>query len=226
MGVIRWLATAVIVAGLVRAFVTTALAADVRPVGPGTVWHDLTVVTNSVLSAANFRSDGSIVSTSVVDTCLAIIPDWSAWQLVPDGALDVWVDAVADGSNTVTVLLGHDETPALTLACATDWTVLPGGDFPTNALYAASDGPSTNRIHLLLRTLAVRGGGQALVRTQAEGAGWVDRDDLQLNDLRWIGVQQVPRAWSRVGICLSGPQAQLLVVRLRWRADGTLMLLR
>ena len=226
MGVIRGLATAAIVAGLFRAFVTTALAADVRPVGPGIVWHDLTVVTNSVQSVADFRTDGSIVSTSVVDTCLAVIPDWSAWQQVPDGALDVWVDVVADGSNTVTVLLGHDETPALTLSCATDWAVLAGGDFPTNALYAASDGPCTNRIHLLLRTLAVRGGGQALVRTQAEDARWVGRNDLQLNDLQWIAPQQSPRAWSRVGICLSGPQAQLLVVRLRWRADGTLMLLR
>ena len=61
---------------------------------------------------------------------------------------------------------------------------------------------------------------------QAEGADWVDRKDLQLNDLRWGSPQQLPRAWSRVGICLSGPEAQLLVVRLRWRADGTLMLLR
>lgn len=226
MGVIRGFFAAAIVAGLVRAFLPVAWAADVRLAGPGVIWHDLTVVTNSVRSAADFRSDGSIVSTCVVDTCLAMIPDWSAWHKVPDGALDVWVDSVTDGSNTVTVLLGHEETPALTLVCATDWTVLAGGDFPTNILHGAPTSPATNRIHLLLRTLDVPGGGQALVRTQAEGAEWADRADLQPADLRWISARQFPSVWSRVGICLSGPQAQLLAVRLRWRADGTLLYLR
>lgn len=226
MGVFRRLATVVIVAGLLRAFLITALATDVRLAGPGIVWHDLAVITNSVRSATDFCADGSVTSTSVIDSCLAIIPDWSVWQRVPDGTLDVWVDVVADGSNTVTVLLGDDETPALTLSCATDWAVLAGGDFPTNAQHTASVKPATNGIHVLLRTLDVPGGGRAWVRTQAEGADWVDRKDLQLNDLRWGSPQQLPRAWSRVGICLSGPQAQLLVVRLRWRADGTLMLLR
>ena len=201
-------------------------AATLRIAGPDVSWHDLLIITNSVQCATDFSPDGSLVSTSIVDSCCALIPEWSAWHGVSDGVLDVWMDVVANGSNHVTVLLGSEVAPAITLSRGDEWTVLPGGQFPVNAVSPVSTAPTTNRIHLLLRTMNVPGGGRAMIRTQAGDANWQEYEELTLRDLNWMDPRQYPSGWSRIGVCLAGPQAQLLSLTLRWHPDGTLMIFR
>lgn len=200
----------------------TGLAADVSLVGPTAGWHDLTVVTNSLRSAVVLsEADHTVVSTSEVDTCLSLLPDWSAWRRVPDGSFDAWVEVVSDGSNVVSVLLGDPETPALTITCESDWAVLPAGTLPPDAPATPRFGAITNRMHLALRPVAGSTLGRAFVETQVPGGPWVPRAELVPANFGRLDAPQTIPNWPKVGVWTAGPRAALTDLRLRWCFDGT-----
>jgi hypothetical protein len=202
-------------------------SSEIRIAGAGANWSDLVLTTNSVRSAAVLSEvDHSIVSTSEVDTCLSILPTWGAWRDVPDGALDVWVETVGDSSNAVVVLLGDPVTPALTIACESNWSVVPAGAMPPDEPATPRFGVTTNRLHLVLRPGTLFGKGSVFVETQIPAGGsWTARPELALTDFGWVDVAQGVPNWSQVGVWTAGPQAALTELRLRWRVDGTIIII-
>ncbi len=197
-------------------------SAEIRLAGPSVTWRDLVVMTNSVRSAAFLsESDHSVVSTSEVDTCLAFLPAWGSWSNVPNGALDVWIEAVGDGSNVVSVLLGDPATPALTVAFETDWVLVPAGTLPPDEPAVPRFGVTTNRIHFALRPVAGPSLGRAFVETQAAGGSWTPRPDLIPANFGRLEAPQLIPNWSKVGVWTAGPQAALTDLRMRWCVDGT-----
>jgi hypothetical protein len=206
---------------------TPVRSAEIRLAGDGATWCDLLLSTNSVQSASVLSEvDHSIVSTSEVDTCLSFLPTWGAWRDLPDATLDVWVEVVGDSSNAVAVLLGDPETPALTIVCESDWAVLPAGVMPPDEPVTLRLGVSTNRFHLVLRTGAAFGRGSCSVETQMPaGSSWTARPDLVLTGFGWLGAAQEMPLWSRVGVCMAGPQAALTELRMRWCVDGNVFII-
>lgn len=151
----------------------SAHAAKLQLAGPVATWVNLTVVTNSVRAEDVFSSaDHSVSSTSEVVTCLALLPDWSAWRSSPGGTLDVWIEAVTDASNNVCVLLGEPATPELTFSCASDWAVTPARKFPPDEPASPRFGITTNRMHLVFYPHNGTGRGKVYVETQTPGGAW------------------------------------------------------
>ena len=167
------------------------------------------------------EGDHTIVSTSEVDTCLSLLPDWSAWRRVPDGSFDAWVEVVSDGSNVVSVLLGDPETPALTVTCVSDWAILPDGTLPRDEPVIPRFGASTNRLHLALRPVKGSSLGHAFVETQVPGGFWVARPELIPANFGRLDAPQTIPNWPKVGVWTAGPRAALTDLRLRWCVDGT-----
>jgi len=202
-------------------------SAEIRLAGAGATWCNLELTTNSVRNAVVLSEvDHSIVSTSEVDTCLSFLPAWGAWRDLPDATLDVWVEVVGDSSNAVAVLLGDPETPALTIVCESDWAVLPAGVMPPDEPVTLRLGVSTNRFHLVLRTGAAFGRGSCSVETQMPaGSSWTARPDLVLTGFGWLDAAQEMPLWSRVGVCMAGPQAALTELRMRWCVDGNVFII-
>jgi len=200
-------------------------SAEIVLAGPTATWRDLVVVTNSVCSAVVLSDfDHTVVSTSEVDTCLSLLPDWSVWRNVPDGTLNVWIEIVGDGSNVVSVLLGDPETPVLTVACASDWSVLPVGVFPPDEPAVPRFGVTTNRLHLVMQSSVRFGFGYPFVETRAADGPWTLRPDLVPAVFgRLYAAQAIPN-WSKVGVWTAGPQAALTYLRLRWCVNGIVLI--
>jgi len=214
-----------LVAGLLPFCSVPAHAAEIVLAGPTATWLNLEVITNSVRSAAILsETDHIVISTSEVDTCLSFLPDWSAWRTVPDGTLHVWIETVGDGSNVVSVLLGDPETPALTVACESDWSILPAGAFPPDEPVVPRFGASTNRLHLVLHSSVRSGFAYPFAETQTPGGPWTPRPDLIPAAFGQLNAAQAIPNWAIVGMWLAGPQAELIDLRLRWFVDGNVML--
>jgi len=214
-----------LVAGLLPFCSVPAHAAEIVLAGPTATWLNLEVITNSVRSAAILsETDHIVISTSEVDTCLSFLPDWSAWRTVPDGTLHVWIETVGDGSNVVSVLLGDPETPVLTVACASDWSVLPVGVFPPDEPAVPRFGVTTNRLHLVMQSSVRFGFGYPFVETRAADGPWTLRPDLVPAVFgRLYAAQAIPN-WSKVGVWTAGPQAALTYLRLRWCVNGIVLI--
>jgi len=205
--------------------VRTGLAAEVRLAGPSASWRDLVVVTNSLRSAVVLSEvDHAVVNTSEVDTCLSLLPDWSAWRRVPDGAFDAWVEVVSDSSNAVSVLLGDPETPALTIACESDWAILPAGTLPPDEPVVPRFGASTNRLHLALRPVAGSKLGHAFIETQIPGDDWIPRPELIPTNFTRLDAPQTIPNWPKVGVWTAGPRAAVTDLRMRWCVDETVII--
>jgi hypothetical protein len=203
-------------------FATSVHSAEIRLAGAEASWHDLVVITNSVSCAAVLSEiDHTVVSTSEVDTCFSLTPSWGSWSNVPDGTLDVWIEAVGDGSNVVSVLLGDPATPALTVAFETDWVLVPAGTLPPDEPAVPRFGVTTNRIHFALRLVAGPSLGRAFVETQAAGGSWTPRPDLIPANFGRLEAPQLIPNWTKVGLWTAGPQAALTDLRMRWCVDGT-----
>jgi hypothetical protein len=204
---------------------TAARAATLRLAGPAASWSNLALLTNSVRAATIFTADCAIASTAEVDTCLALLPDWSAWRASPAGALDVWLETVADASNRVCLLLGDPAAPELTITRAGDWQIVPAGAFPADET-ATAGGPSTNRLHLTFYPAGGSGHGVLYAETQMPGGAWTPRPDLLPAAPGWVvSAHDVPN-WPSVGVALAGPAARLTLLQLRWQPDATLFIIK
>ncbi len=206
-------------------FAASVHSAEIRLAGAEASWHDLVVITNSVRCAAVLSEvDHTVVSTSEVDTCLSLVPAWGSWSNVPNGTLDVWIEAAGDGSNVVSVLLGNPEAPALTVACESDWIVTAAGALPPDEPTVPRFGVTTNRIHLALRPAAVTGFGHVFVETQTADGSWTPRPDLIPANFGRLEAPQLVPNWEKVGVLTAGPRAALTYLRLRWCVDGTVFI--
>ena len=200
-------------------------SAEIVLAGPAATWQNLAIITNSVCSAVTLSElDHTVASTSEVDTCLSFLPDLSAWRNVPDGTLHVWIETVGDGSNVVSLLLGEPETPALTVACESDWSILPAGVFPPDEPVVPRFGACTNRLHIVLHSSVRSGFGYPFVETQTAGGPWTPRPNLIPANFAQLSAAQTIPTWAIFGVWLAGPQAELIDLRLRWCVDGNVML--
>lgn len=201
-------------------------SSEVKLAGPAATWYDLVVVTNSVCGAAVFAElDHTIASTSEVDTCLSLLPEWGAWRNVPGGMLNVWIETVTDSSNTVSVLLGDPETPVLTIESAKDWTVTPSGSLPPDDPLIPRFGVTTNRLHLAVHSSTRFGFSQAVVETQTAGGSWTSKTNLVPLAFGWFDIPQRTPNWTKVGVCIAGPRAAMTDLHLRWIVDPTVLII-
>jgi len=208
-------------------FVITAQTAEVILAGPRATWRNLVVITNSVRSAVVLvDANHTLVSTSAVDSCLSLLPDWTSWRPVTNGTLDIWLETVNDGSNLVTVLLGEPETPALSIFSGSDWSIWPVGEFPTDDPISPRLGVATNRLHLALHSSGPLGFSHVFLETQVAGGPWLARPGLIPAKFIPLDVSQTIRCWPKVGVECAGPRAALTVLRMRWCVDGTVFIAR
>lgn len=174
------------------------------------------VQTNSVFASVDF-GDGFFASTSAADSQLSLSPFPADWAAVREGTFLCDMTAVSGASNTVSVLFGDCADPALSVTCARDWSLLTPGTFPAEAL--ADDGAvRTNRLSLTLRILDAQGN----VRVSATDGTGVVRETR----FRWPSPAFFPENWPSVTVWLAGPEAKLLSLRLKYRPDPSLLIMR
>jgi hypothetical protein len=205
----------------------TAVAANLRLAGPGTSWENVTILTNSVTCDALLSETGhKIHATSGSDSALALFPDWNAWRDVPDARLEIWIEAVTDSSNVVSVLLGNLDTPSLVLSCADDWSIQPAGAAPVEPPAPAAFGIATQSLHLVIYPGRSFGQGVSFTESRIADSVWTPRPDLTLTAFGWHDPEQAIPNWTQVGVSLAGPEAALLSLRMRWAPDATIMIFR
>ena len=96
----------------------SANAAEVRLIGSRAKWQGVTILTNSVVCEAVFAATNhTLRARAESDSALAFVPPWDKWHALAEARLDIWAEAVADGSNVVSILCGNIDSPALTI-CA------------------------------------------------------------------------------------------------------------
>jgi hypothetical protein len=212
---------------LLVASALTVQAAEVRLAGAGASWEGVAILTNSVTCAAILDgTNHTMRAAAESESALAFAPSWDAWRPLSDVRLDIWVEAVADGSNVVSVLFGTPEAPALIIACADDWSLHPAGAAPPDASPPATYGVVTQALHVAIYPRKIFGEGSSLVRSRDAAGVWRERPDLALTSFGWVAAEQAISNWPQVGVALAGPDATLRSLRMRWAPDATLMILR
>lgn len=174
------------------------------------------VQTNSVFASVDFE-DGFFASTSETDSQLALSPFPADWATVREGTFLCEMAVVSGASNTVTVLFGDCADPALSVTFADGWRLVAPGAFPAETPLA--DGAvRTNRLALALRTLDAQGN----VHVGAtDGAGAVRETRF-----KWPSAAFFPENWPSATVWLAGPEAKLLSLRLKYRPDPSLLIMR
>ena len=174
------------------------------------------VQTNSVFASVDF-GDGFFASVSATDSQLSLSPFPADWAAMREGTFLCDMTAVSDASNTVSVLFGDCADPALSVTCALDWSLLAPGAFPAET--TADDGAvRTNRLALTLRIQDAQGN----VRVSATDGAGAARE----TQFRWPSPAFFPENWPSVTVWLAGPEAKLLSLRLKYRPDPSLLIMR
>ena len=174
------------------------------------------VQTNSVFASVDFE-DGFFASTSETDSQLALSPFPADWQNVREGTLLCEMAVVSGASNTVTVLFGDCADPALSVTFADGWRLVAPGTFPAE-MPLADGAIRTNRLALALRTLDAQGN----VHVGAtDGAG-----TARETRFKWPSAAYLPENWPSATVWLAGAEAKLLSLRLKYRPDPSLLIMR
>ena len=202
-------------------------AAEVRLAGPRANLRGVTILTNSVTCAAVFAATNQTLhAVAESDSALAFVPPWDKWQPLAAARLDIWVEAVADGSNVVSILCGNIDSPALTINCGDDWSLQPAGTAPLDPLPSVAYGVVTQALHLTIYPGNNFGHVKATVRSGDVNGTWHERPELAPNSLNWVTAGQAIQNWREIGVALAGPAAELRLLRMRWLPEGTIMVFK
>ena len=178
------------------------------------------IATNSVLTDISLE-DGVAVSCSQTDSQISLSPFDEDWAAIDDGTLLGDLTVVSGVSNVVSVLLGDADDPAFTIESDGRWTILPSGQFASYLGEAQSFSIQTNRLSFVLRT--PHGQPHFVARTSANATAYTDLPPITW---RWDISAHYPSNWQRISLLLAGPEAKILGLRLKWRPDGTQLILR
>ena len=178
------------------------------------------ITTNSVLADICLE-DGVVVSCSQTDSQISLAPFDDDWAAVDEGTLVGDLTVVSGASNIVSVLFGDADDPAFTIESAGQWTILPSGQFASHLDTALSLPIQTNRLSFALRT--PHGQPHITARTSINVGA---RTDLPPITWHWDISAHHPSNWQSISLLLAGPEAKILRLRLKWRPDGTQLILR
>ncbi len=178
------------------------------------------IATNSVLTDISLE-DGVAVSCSQTDSQISLSPFDEDWAAIDDGTLLGDLTVVSGVSNVVSVLFGDADDPAFTIESDGRWTILPSGQFASYLGEAQSFSIQTNRLSFVLRT--PHGQPHFVARTSANATAYTDLPPITW---RWDISAHYPSNWQRISLLLAGPEAKILGLRLKWRPDGTQLILR
>ena len=178
------------------------------------------IATNSVLTDISLE-DGMAVSCSQTDSQISLAPFDEDWAAVDEGTLVGDLTVVSGASNIVSVLFGDADDPAFTIESDGQWTILPSGQFASHLDTALSLPIQTNRLSFVLRT--PHGQPHITARTSANATAYTN---LPPRTWRWDIPAHHPSNWQSISLLLAGPEAKILGLRLKWRPDGTQLILR
>ena len=178
------------------------------------------VATNSICADISLE-DGVVVSFSQTDSQISLSPFGADWVAIEDGTLFGDLTVVSGASNVVSVLFGDADDPAFTIESNGKWTILPPGRFAPLKNVPPQLPVQTNRLSFIMRIphgqphLEARASVNGLVSTNLPTAPW-----------RWDNPAHYPENWQTLSLQLAGPEAKILDLRLKWRPEGTQLILR
>ena len=178
------------------------------------------VTTNSVLSDISLE-DGVAVSFSQTDSQISLAPFDEDWAAVDEGTLVGDLTVVSGASNIVSVLFGDADDPAFAIESDGQWTILPSGQFASHLDTALSLPIQTNRLSFVLRT--PHGQPHFAGRASTNAAAYTNLPPITW---RWDISAHHPSNWQSISLLLAGPEAKILGLGLKWRPDGTQLILR
>ena len=178
------------------------------------------IATNSVLADINLE-DGLAVSCSHTDSQISLAPFSNDWAVVDEGTLFGDLTVVSGASNLVSVLFGDADDPAFTIESDGQWTILPSGQFASHMDTDPSLPIQTNLLSFVLRT--PHGQPHFTARTSANATAYTNLPPITW---RWDISAHHPSNWQNISLLLAGPEAKILGLRLKWRPDGTQLILR
>ena len=178
------------------------------------------VATNSVLADINLE-DGVAVSFSQTDSQISLSPFDNDWATIDDGTLFGELTVVSGASNIVSVLFGDVDDPAFTIESNGDWTILPPGRFAPHLNDPLPLSVQTNRLSFVMRIPH----GQPHLEARARADGLVS-SNLPTATWHWDSPAHYPENWQALSLQLTGHEAKILDFRLKWRPDGTQLILR
>ena len=178
------------------------------------------IATNSVLTDISLE-DGMAVSCSQTDSQISLAPFDEDWAAVDEGTLVGDLTVVSGASNIVSVLFGDADDPAFTIESDGQWTILPSGQFASHLDTALSLPIQTNRLSFVLRT--PHGQPHFTARTSANATAYTN---LPPRTWRWDIPAHHPSNWQSISLLLAGPEAKILGLGLKWRPDGTQLILQ
>ena len=178
------------------------------------------IATNSVLSDFSLE-DGVAVSFSQADSQISLSPFDDDWASIDDGTLFGDLTVVSGASNNVSVLFGDAADPAFTIESNGYWTILPSGQLAPHLNDPLSLPVQTNRLSFVMRIPH----GQPCLEARASANGSVPTS-LSTVTWCWDNLAHHPENWQTLSLQLAGPDAQILDLHLKWRPDGTQLILR
>ncbi len=178
------------------------------------------IATNSVLTDISLE-DGMAVSCSQTDSQISLAPFDEDWAAVDEGTLVGDLTVVSGASNIVSVLFGDADDPAFTIESDGQWTILPSGQFASHLDTALSLPIQTNRLSFVLRT--PHGQPHFAGRASTNAAAYTN---LPPRTWRWNIPAHHPSNWQSISLLLAGPEAKIIRLSLKWRPDGTQIILR
>ena len=178
--------------------------------------------TNSIVADVSFE-DGFALSLSAADSQLSLNPFDDNWAAVSNGTLFCEMTTVSGASNTISVLFGDHDNPAMTIAISDKVEVIPPGTFPAVRSDAPCGAVATNMVSLILHVLRDQKRAWAETWISVNGRARIGPENARFD---WPDASLYPEAWEEVSIWLAGSEAALLDLRLKWRPDGTMMIFR
>ena len=178
------------------------------------------ITTNSVLADISLE-DGVAVSFSQTDSQVSLAPFGDDWAAIDDGTLMGDLTVVSGTSNTVSVLFGNADDPAFTIESDGRWTILPAGEFVPRSSNLPSCPVQTNRLEFVMRTPHKC----PIICAKASFFGGMPTN-IPPKTWSWELPTQRPENWQAITLGLAGPKARIIDFRIKWRPDGTQLIMR
>ena len=178
------------------------------------------VTTNSICAGISLE-DGVAVSFSQTDSQISLSPFDENWAAIDDGTLFGDLIVVSGETNAVSVLFGNADDPAFTIESDGRWTILPAGEFVPHRLDLPSCPGQTNRLEFVMRTPH----GCPIISARTSIFGGMPTN-LSPKTWSWELPNQRPENWQSITLGLAGPKARIIDFRIKWRPDGTQLIMR
>ncbi len=178
------------------------------------------VTTNSICADFSLEN-GVAASFSQTDSQVSLSPFGEDWAAMEDGTLIGDLTVVSGASNIVSVLFGDADDPAFTIESDGRWTILPAGEFMPHSPNMPPCPVQTNKLEFVMRTPH----GHPAISAKTSVFGGISTN-LPSKTWNWELPIHRPENWQSIVLGLSGPEAQIIDLRIKWRTEGTKLIMR